>query len=455
MAVKYECSSCGATMTLASVVSSVKCPVCRLDMLPVEERNAAIPRMGKNAAPGSSHRSKTVPPAVAPSATGQAIPAGIKIAKPVTERAKHAAAGTSGAVPVATASQKGPSADAAAQKLMTDARTEADRIVGEAETQKQEILEHAEAHAREQVEEFFEKARKEAAESEVKARQEAARIISSAEQKAADIIREASERSEEEARGTLADEKRELDRLKKELEQRLASAASPRQDMGDASESGQPEAEIDAATKAAVDKALVEERERAAKRDLESKKSEVNTYAKREARLLFAGGAFSVVVLLHCVTILTSGVTGGARAFTFVMVAVDLLLFIGLVAVILQHYRAGKAVVKRQRDAREKRQEQRGVGVAEAQPSASPNRANVRGGIPAETGESGPAAKALKPGPRETEGRAAVSKGKSTANSVKSVRIKAGAGTAKRAPSDALKKAAKKAAAKRAGVKSK
>lgn len=389
MAVKYLCESCGATMTLAAKVSTVKCPVCRLAMSAADEDIvAAKPKMVhapalRPAAPGGAAAA-----APATAATAPVMPAGIKIAQPVTERSGHLGGGAA----AAGLSSQGPSADTTAQRLMADARAEADRILADAAAQRQEILNHAEEHARQQVEEYFAKARAEAEEMKARAEIEAKAVVgkaaedangklAEAEQKLASLeercaatlaeagkpaaekpseadadpvmiqrLAEAERRTGEACMRAEAEAKNAREALARaeEAEAKLGAAGAAAASVPAAAEGA--DAAADGTTQAAVEKALGEERERIARKDLLTRKGDVTAYAKRESRFLLVGSIFGVAVLFYAGFMLGSGrLTPLMRGFSFAMIGLDTVLFGLLAGIVVHHYRQGRKVVQKQK----------------------------------------------------------------------------------------------------------
>ncbi|MDT8389610.1 MAG: hypothetical protein RRC34_03775 [Lentisphaeria bacterium] len=351
-------------MSLATAVSSVKCPVCRVDMSAVGEVAAAKPVPAAPPAPSSA------PAAAAPAPASAVVPSGIKIAQAVAEHPKHGGMGPSA---VSTAN-----VEAAAHKLMASARAEADKVIQAAESQRAEILAHAEAHAREQVEAFFEQARTEAAETEKQAKTEAEEILAAARRDAVKIAEDAVEKARSEAAAQLAEERKTLADLKADMDKTgQAMSAKAAQDtppqtvetQGGAADSHVETSGMDitALTKSAVENAIREDREKSAKKALQSRKTEADNYAKREARFIFAGSVFGALVLAYCVFILSQNASSLLRLMTVVMIGLDAVIFAGLVGIIIGHYKAGSDVIKKQ-----KRTDKKAVRPAVTAPGQTP-----------------------------------------------------------------------------------
>ena len=428
MATKYECPSCGATMSLASTVSSVKCPVCRVDMSAVGEVETAkiTPPVKKPVAPPAPQT------ATAPTMD---VPAGIKIAKAVTDHTKTGASGTG---PIAAAN-----ADAAARKLMDSARSEADKVIQQAEQERAEILAHAETHAREQVEAFFDQARKEAAEIENQAKAEAEKIVAAAK-------RDAEKVAGEEARklAVLQTQVNETsqklstkhhDAENDQVEETKAAAHPPEENMGKGARNALTDTDIAALTKEAVETAIRREREKNANKDLNSKKQEANQYAKREARFLFAGSVFGALVLAYSAFTLSQSSAAALKVMSLAMMGVDGLLFLGLVGVIIGHYKAGNEVKKKVKVAKEGKKSLKPETPADVKKPASKRAQLPKASMPS------PPKGANGPGSSPEGGKIPLK-----------VKMKTGKSTGEKGKppaSDALRKAAMRAAAKRAAKK--
>lgn len=484
MATKYECPSCGATMSLAAAVSSVKCPVCRVDMSAVGEVEAAKPA---SPAPVSIAPS-AVPTLSAPAPV--AVPAGIKIAQAVTEHPKHSA--------MSTPAVSNASVEAAAQKLMASARSEADKVIKEAETQRAEILAHAEEHAREQVEAFFEKARVEAAETENRAKAEAEKILAAAKQDAGKVTEEAMEKAREEAAAQLAEERKKLadlqtetEKKSQELSAKLVEAEKAQTAKSGAEAAGEPgsvetaekgvdeasaskkivsEKDIAALTKDAVENAIREDREKHAKKDLQSRKTEANNYAKREARFIFAGSVFGALVLAYCAFILLHNPSSTLKLMTFTMMGLDGLVFLGLVGIISAHYKFGNEVIKKQKQAQREKKAARpaapamvktpplkrtvSTGAVKTEPEVQP--ADIAPAELAGTSSDGADSEAPAPLTPASVADKIVEKEVEPKKGSLKMKIKAGqfpVSKSKKPANEALRKAAMRAAAKRAAGK--
>ena len=403
MGVKYVCIQCGAIMALSSEVASVKCPVCRQAMAPtVSEQATATPdaaalrRLQPIALP---REVSSVTPVKQPGQPGSPAPA--PQAKPMGPHSTRSVASIKVAQPINKIRGNGPepSTDSAAllmqkEHAAKEANDKARQILADAKAEAQQLIESHRKQAEETAAQITEQARKEAEAALASAQTAQAEIREAAlsearteAQKAAATIREEAEKIQQqtyqEAEGLRAEAKRAADEVKNKAaveasqakETLLKDAASEAEKVVAEARSAAEKAARELTEKAAAAAKVEAERIIAAAKekakpepsgtsepdpvgaaspplemDMRVHKAQINVHLKREARFIMVGMTFSMIVLLYVVfVLLRGGLDPSFRMMTYVLVALDALVFAMLVYVVYGHYREGTRVMREQK----------------------------------------------------------------------------------------------------------
>ncbi len=410
MAVKYICESCGATMTLGTNVAEVKCPVCRVPMVP--DQNGGSGQVGESSPRPPFMRRLTsadlAPPETGiqpevPAAAREEMPApeqklqaaqpapSIKVARPVEGFVKPG--GTAAADAETTAAAGEPAADAKemgarVQRILDAAHAEADaaRAAAKAEAERtlaaaQQQVEQMHAAARadalktvqEQAVAIVKNARAEAEQITNTARDEAGRTAQAAEQAAAEKLKsaesEVSEAKERARAEALSGAEAEIQKMKKAADDQasavLAAAQKKAEETVKEAEKKAAERVAPAPAEQGKDSELpaVPAAVSVSEAELRTRKAKIDAHARREARFLMGGMSFSMLVLLYCVFVLMQGkaVAGGVRILSWLILMADIGLFGFLMWIVYGHFTVGKKAV-----AEFKKRQQGNAGTGDA-----------------------------------------------------------------------------------------
>ncbi|OPZ28699.1 MAG: hypothetical protein BWZ02_01224 [Lentisphaerae bacterium ADurb.BinA184] len=252
---------------------------------------------------------------------------------------------------------------AEASKILDDARKQGEqaRAAGEkalAEAKAKAAKAEAEARARIETAENEARAKIGKAESEAKARAE--KVEADAKARAATIETEAKARVAKAETEAKAKAEKAANEIRAQAEKALADAKA----RAEKAEAGARAAALAGAIPPAVTPATVppvgetkaetpapRPRESAVP-DLESRKEEVNRYAKREARFIMMGMTFSMLILLYSVVMLSRLRFNGqlTHILACVMLGLGACLFLTMLGIMYSHYHHGRRAIRRHKE---------------------------------------------------------------------------------------------------------